>query len=162
MRSRQPAPGSRRRPRAAGLGDCKGSSSTLAPAGYPSRAGRRLLEAWCMSYWPEPLKKAAAKRIANDFVASRRSSEFADGLKSMSTLYNMSKWVQKGRVGLPEYLLRTCTSSLHVREGRRLKTKLRLGCHDPRSSSCRMQRVRKALVANPASRRRFNTCCLKL
>ncbi len=46
MRSRQPAPGSRRWPRAAGLGDCKGSSSTLAPAGYPSRAGRRLLEGW--------------------------------------------------------------------------------------------------------------------
>ena len=64
-----------------------------------------------LNYWPEPLKKAAAKRIANDFVASRRSSEFADGLKGMSTLYNMSKWVQKGRVGLPEYLLRTCPSS---------------------------------------------------
>ncbi len=29
----------------------------------------------------------------------------------MSPLYNMSKWVQKGRVGLPEYLLRTCPSS---------------------------------------------------
>ena len=67
-----------------------------------------------LNYWPEPLKKAAAaKKIANDFVASRpgRSSEFADGLKGMSTLYNMSKWVQKGRVGLPEYLLRTCPSS---------------------------------------------------
>ena len=64
-----------------------------------------------LNYWPEPLKKAAAKRIANDFVASRRSSEFADGLKGMSTLYNISKWVQKGRVGLPEYLLRTCPSS---------------------------------------------------
>ena len=49
-----------------------------------------------LNYWPEPLKKAAAKRIANDFVASCRSSEFADGLKGMSSLYNMSKWVQKG------------------------------------------------------------------
>ena len=64
-----------------------------------------------LNYWPEPLKKAAAKRIANDFVASRRSSEFADGLKGMSSLYNMSKWVQKGQVGLPEYRLRTCPSS---------------------------------------------------
>ncbi len=41
-----------------------------------------------LNYWPEPLKKAAAKKIANDFVASRRSSEFADGLKGMSSLYN--------------------------------------------------------------------------
>ena len=29
----------------------------------------------------------------------------------MSPLYNMSKWVQKGQVGLPEYRLRTCPSS---------------------------------------------------
>ena len=60
----------------------------------------------------------------------------------MSTLQNTSKWVRKERFGLPEYLLRTCPSSL--REGRRLKTKFRLGCHDLRSSSCRMQRVRNA------------------
>ena len=73
---------------------------SLFPLGYSS-----------LNYWPEPLKTAAAKRIANDFVASRRSSEFADGLKGMSTLYNMSKWVQKGQVGLPEYRLRTCPSS---------------------------------------------------
>ena len=31
-----------------------------------------------------------------------------------------------------------------LREGRRLKTKFRLGCHDLRSSSCRMQLVRNA------------------
>ena len=60
----------------------------------------------------------------------------------MSTLQNTRKWVRKERFGLPEYLLRTCPSSL--REGRRLKTKFRLGCHDLRSSSCRMQRVRNA------------------
>ena len=54
----------------------------------------------------------------------------------------MSNWAEKERFGLPEYLLRTCPSSL--REGRRLKTKFRLGCHDLRSSSCRMQRVRNA------------------
>ena len=70
------------------------------PLGYPF-----------LNYWPEPLKKAAAKKITKDFVASRRSSEFADGLKSMSALYNMSKRVQKGQVGLPEYRLRTCPSS---------------------------------------------------
>ena len=50
--------------------------------------------------------------------------------------------VRKERFGLPEYLLRTCPSSL--REGRRLKTKFRLGCHDLRSSRCRMQRVHNA------------------
>ena len=57
-------------------------------------------------------------------------------------LQNTSKWVRKERFGLPEYLLRTCPSSL--REGRRLKTKFRLGCHDLRSSRCRMQRVHNA------------------
>ena len=60
----------------------------------------------------------------------------------MSTLRNMSNWVEKERFGLPEYLLRACPASL--REGRRLKTKFRLGCHDLRSSSCRMQLVRNA------------------
>ena len=70
----------------------------------------------------------------NEFVASRRVSELADGFKEMSTLQNTRKWVRKERFGLPEYLLRTCPSSL--REGRRLKTKFRLGCHDLRSSSC--------------------------
>ena len=54
----------------------------------------------------------------------------------------MSNWIEKERFGLPEYLLRTCPSSL--REGRRLKTKFRLGCHDLRSSWCRMQLVRNA------------------
>ena len=54
----------------------------------------------------------------------------------------MSTWVQKERFGLPGYLLRTCPSSL--REGRRLKTKFRLGCHDLRSSSSRTQLVRNA------------------
>ena len=78
----------------------------------------------------------------NEFVASRRVSELADGFKEMSTLQNTSKWVRKERFGLPEYLLRTCPSSL--REGRRLKTKFRLGCHDLRSSSSRTQLVRNA------------------
>ena len=31
--------------------------------------------------WPAPLKKAAAKKFANEFVASRRVSELADGFK---------------------------------------------------------------------------------
>ena len=43
---------------------------------------------------------------------------------------------------MPEYLLRACPASL--REGRRLKTKFRLGCHDLRSSSSRTQLVRNA------------------
>ena len=60
----------------------------------------------------------------------------------MTTLHNMSNWAEKERFGLPEYLLRTCPSSL--REGRRLKTKFRLGCHDLRSSSSRTQLVRNA------------------
>ena len=92
--------------------------------------------------WPAPLKKAAAKKFANEIVASRRVSELADGFKRMTTLHNMSNWAEKERFGLPVYLLRTCPSSL--REGRRLKTKFRLGCHDLRSSSCRMQLVRNA------------------
>ena len=92
--------------------------------------------------WPGPLKKPAAKKFANEYVASRRVSELAGGFKRMSTLHNMSNWVEKERFGLPEYLLRTCPASL--REGRRLKTKFRLGCHDLRSSSCRMQLVRNA------------------
>ena len=43
---------------------------------------------------------------------------------------------------MSEYLLRACPASL--REGRRLKTKFRMGCHDLRSSSSRTQLVRNA------------------
>ena len=75
--------------------------------------------------WPGPLK-AAAKKFANEFVASCRVSELADGFKGMSTLHNMSKWVRKRRFGLPEYLLRTCPSSL--REEAEVEAKFRLGC----------------------------------
>jgi hypothetical protein len=31
--------------------------------------------------WPGPLKKPAAKKFVNEFVASRRVSELADGFK---------------------------------------------------------------------------------
>ena len=92
--------------------------------------------------WPGPLKKPAAKKFVNEFVASRRVSELADGFKRMTTLHNMSNWAEKERFGLPEYLLRACPASL--REGRRLKTKFRMGCHDLRSSSSRTQLVRNA------------------
>ena len=45
----------------------------------------------------------------NEFVASRRVSELADGFKEMSTLQNTRKWVRKERFGLPEYLA-ACTT----------------------------------------------------
>ena len=117
------------------LNDSKGRGS--------SRNGALFLENLALeANWPGPLKKPAAKKFVNEFVASRRVSELADGFKRMSTLRNMSNWAEKERFGLPEYLLRTCPSSL--REGRRLKTKFRLGCHDLRSSSSRTQLVRNA------------------
>lgn len=102
-----------------------------------SRNGALFLEDLALeANWPGPLKKLAAKKFVNEFVASRRVSELADGFKRMTTLRNMGDWVEKERFGLPEYLFRTCPSSL--REGRRLRTKFRLGCHDLRSSSSRM------------------------
>ena len=117
------------------MNDSKGRGS--------SRNGALFLENLALeANWPGPLKKPAAKKFANEYVASRRVSELAGGFKRMSTLHNMSNWVEKERFGLPEYLLRTCPSSL--REGRRLKTKFRLGCHDLRSSSSRTQLVRNA------------------
>lgn len=102
-----------------------------------SRNGALFLEDLALeANWPGPLKKLAAKKFVNEFVASRRVSELADGFKRMTTLRNMGDWVEKERFGLLEYLFRTCPSSL--REGRRLRTKFRLGCHDLRSSSSRM------------------------
>ena len=50
--------------------------------------------------------------------------------------------MDKARFGLPEYLKRSCPCSL--REGRRLKTKFRVGCHPLRSSAARVERVRNA------------------
>ena len=107
------------------MNDSKGRGS--------SKNGALFLENLALeANWPGPLKKPAAKKFVNEFVASRRVSELADGFKEMSTLRNMSNWVEKERFGLPEYLLRACPASL--REGRRLKTKFRLGCHDLQDS----------------------------
>jgi hypothetical protein len=125
------------------MNDSKGRGS--------SKNGALFLENLALeANWPGPLKKPAAKKFVNEFVASRRVSELADGFKEMSTLRNMSNWVEKERFGLPEYLLRACPASL--REGRRLKTKFRLGCHDLRSSSSRTQLVRNAQCPCCASR----------
>ena len=125
------------------MNDSKGRGS--------SKNGALFLENLALeANWPGPLKKPAAKKFVNEFVASRPVSELADGFKEMSTLRNMSNWVEKERFGLPEYLLRACPASL--REGRRLKTKFRLGCHDLRSSSSRTQLVRNAQCPCCASR----------
>ena len=78
---------------------------------------------WIVAQWCVTLAKSSDEsELARAFeeggrekVASCRVSELADGFKGMSTLHNMSKWVQKERFGLPEYLLRTCPSSLRER-----------------------------------------------
>jgi len=92
--------------------------------------------------WPGPLTKGAAKKLVGEILATLQSAEFNHGVARLSTLRNMSDWVDEDRFGLPEYLKRPCPCTL--REGRRLKTKFRVGCHPLRSSAARMERVRNA------------------
>ena len=74
------------------LNDSKGRGS--------SRNGALFLENLALeANWLGPLKKPAAKKFVNEFVASRRVSELVDGFKRMSTLRNMSSWVEKERFG---------------------------------------------------------------
>ena len=61
----------------------------------------------------------------------------------MFTLRNYELWTNVERTDLPAYLKRKCPLA-SLREGRRLKTKLRLGCHPLRSSAARMSLTRNA------------------
>ena len=94
-----------------------------------------------IDWWPRPGPEPRTGRNCVREPCSQRSPAWrrcGRGARSPQKTY----WVAKERFGLPEYLLRACPASL--REGRRLKTKFRLGCHDLRSSSSRMQLVRNA------------------
>lgn len=97
---------------------------------------------WYYAKWPGPLTKGAAQKLVGKILAARQSAEFDLGAVRLKTLRNMKVWVDTTRFGLPEYLKRSCPYSL--REGRRLKTKFRVGCHPLRSSAARMERVRNA------------------
>ena len=63
--------------------------------------------------------------------------------RKMFTLRNYELWTNVERTDLPAYLKRKCPLG-SLREGRRLKTKLRLGCHPLRSSAARMSLTRNA------------------
>ena len=53
-----------------------------------------------------------------------------------STLNNLREWVDVERTNLPRYLCDYCP--INLREGRRQKTKMRLGCHELNCSASRM------------------------
>ena len=61
---------------------------------------------------------------------------FEARLKDKSTLATYADVAKKGRTGLPEYLRRVCPCGL--RQGRPLKTKLRLGVHPPQGRLARV------------------------
>ena len=82
------------------------------------------------------LGKEAAKTKAKEYVASAERLHFEAELKERSTLAMYADVVQKDRAGLPEYLKRACPCGL--RQGRRLKTKFRLGVHQLQGSLARM------------------------
>ena len=119
-------------PRATGRGYCKGGplASSSAPAvGTTTDAATEL---------GTPIGDGEASRDKLRADTARKGPDEA----THQTGGDRAAARLQERFGLPEYLLRTCPSSL--REGRRLKTKFRLGCHDLRSSWCRMQLVRNA------------------
>ena len=117
--------------------------SETGPGSGSSRNGALYLERPAnTAKWPGPLKKGAAKKLVGEILATLQSAEFNHGVARLSTLRNMKVWVDKARFGLPEYLTRSCPC--YLREGRRLKTKFRIGCHPLRSSATRMGRVRNA------------------
>ena len=82
------------------------------------------------------LGKAAAKTKAKEYVSAAQKREFESELKERSTLAGYADVVKKSRTGLPEYLRRACPCGL--RQGRRIKTKLRLGVHQLQGSLARM------------------------
>ena len=66
-----------------------------------------------------------------------------NGTLLVRLFWNYELWTDAERADLPAYLKRRCPLG-SLREGRRLKTKLRLGCHPLRSSAARMSLTRNA------------------
>ena len=95
--------------------------------------------------WPEEsLSRGKAKELAKFVVEASQVVDFESCLaRRMSTLRNYELWTNAERTDLPVYLKRRCPLG-SLREGRRLKTKLRLGCHPLRSSAARMSITRNA------------------
>ena len=95
--------------------------------------------------WPEEsLSRGKAKELAKFVVEASQAVDFESCLaRRMSTLRNYELWTDAERTDLPAYLKRRCPLG-SLREGRRLKTKLRLGCHPLRSSAARMSITRNA------------------
>jgi len=92
---------------------------------------------------PEALSKGRAKEFAKSFVRANQVICFGSCLeRNMSTLRNYEGWTDADRTELAAYLKRLCP--INLREGRRLKTRLRLGCHPLRSSAARMALTRNA------------------
>ena len=95
--------------------------------------------------WPEEsLSRGKAKELAKFVVEASQAVDFESCLaRRMSTLRNYELWTDAERTDRPAYLKRRCPLG-SLREGRRLKTKLRLGCHPLRSSAARMSITRNA------------------
>ena len=90
--------------------------------------------------WERPVGLPEAKKFSKEYVNKALNEEFKKDLKEKSTLANMAIWACEERRGLPEYMKRPCPIGL--RDGRRWKTKLRLGRHQLQSSLAVRERGR--------------------
>ena len=106
--------------------------------------GRRTGPGSGLAYGAEK-EKYLYKRLLDNDEASQAVDFESCLARRMSTLRNYELWTYAERTDLPAYLKRRCPLG-SLREGRRLKTKLCLGCHPLRSraSAARMSLTRNA------------------
>jgi hypothetical protein len=90
--------------------------------------------------WERPVPPPEAKKLTKEYVNKALFEELKKDLKEKSSLANLAIWACEERRGLPEYMKRPCPIGL--RDGRRWKTKLRLGRHQLQSSLAVRERGR--------------------
>jgi hypothetical protein len=91
--------------------------------------------------WPGPVGKSESKTRAKKFIFDRHSMQLKLNLAPLDAVHykvsisDLSAWTDVSNPKAPAYLRKLCPIGL--RRGRKLKTRIRLGCHDLNQSLSR-------------------------
>ena len=102
--------------------------------------------------WPDPITRFESKKLAKEYIEEQQNHEFADDMKNKSTLRHLGNLTDASNSTMADYLRSSCPVKL--REGRRLKTKFRLGCYDLNYSTDRKAHV-------PSDNGKKCRCCVR-
>jgi hypothetical protein len=100
-------------------------------SGYSLNVAQGFFEPLAVSAgWLCHLSKGLATKAAHKFMCREQSRKFSESIKDSATLQNLDLWSSTDRS--TPYFLRAPFRSWSLKEGKVLKTKLRLNCHSLR------------------------------